>query len=120
VHFHLLFWASRPLPNVFATILINYAMSCWINGWKPITVQEKMNEFLKAQRALAVMGAPPASLDYTTKRKGKGIESQASEERKKMVWEEALRSIKSEETAWIRRDSWNTLVFAIFASLVFR
>lgn len=41
VQFHLLFWASRTLPNIFALVLVNFAVSRWINDGLPVLSASK-------------------------------------------------------------------------------
>ncbi|XP_078177957.1 homolog of asparagine-linked glycosylation 12 isoform X3 [Carex rostrata] len=32
IQFHLLFYLTRPLPNIFAFALVNFAYACWLKG----------------------------------------------------------------------------------------
>ncbi|KAJ3196014.1 hypothetical protein HDU67_004161, partial [Dinochytrium kinnereticum] len=59
--FHLMFWGSRTLPNCLALVLVNWAMACWINGFKPLTEEEKKEKAATLRRTI---GGPPRS--FTT------------------------------------------------------
>lgn len=56
--FHLLFWGSRLLPNIFALVVVQMALGAWVRGFGLISLQLFVFSAVVFRCELALLGAP--------------------------------------------------------------